>query len=144
MRAKYSTVEATPLTSGTVLWSVPPVSVEVPFARVTASTGLSSSVVIVRSSSSQSAQVQMVCTTVVIVSTASSDQAFSSGVGHFSVPQLLAHGNTVPEGLRGTMDLIRAQREAATRLAASRLVDMKSVPKDLAELPRRISGATRL
>lgn len=52
-----------------------------------------------------------------------------------SVPPLLAHDDTVFEGLRGPMDLIREQRRVDSRLAPSRVADLETVLKDFVVVP---------
>lgn len=66
-------------------------------------------------------------------------QPSSPGVENSSVSSLLAHGGTVSEDIRGSMDLIREQHDAATRVAFSPLAAWESVRNDLAVTSKPVS-----
>lgn len=73
----------------------------------------------------------MVSTTVTVVSSVPSGLHSSSAVRPSSAPPLPLHGDTVSDDMQGPKDLIREQRNAATRPAAFRHDDFESVHFDL-------------
>lgn len=93
-------------------------------AHIVASSSLVSALVTVHSFSLQSAQFPMVSATINVTSAIRPGQPSLSGMlEHLAVPPLLSHGDTASEALQSSLDLVRDQRKAATRLPASRFAD---------------------